>query len=86
MELVHLEAVFDVLDLYLWLSYRFSDLFPDIDRVRVTQNELDNIIQAGVVQLTRLLKNSESITTNDDEGVKGANTKKGRRLFLFNEI
>lgn len=24
LELVHLESVFDVLDLYLWLSYRFQ--------------------------------------------------------------
>lgn len=60
LDLVHLEAVFDVLDLYLWLSYRFIDLFPDTDTVRDMQKELDAIIQAGIVQLTRLLKNSES--------------------------
>ncbi|GLH11315.1 hypothetical protein R5R35_001449 [Gryllus longicercus] len=59
-DLVHLEAVFDVLDLYLWLSYRFMDLFPDADLVREMQQELDSIIQQGVFQLTRLLKNSET--------------------------
>nr|CAG4640662.1 EOG090X01V1 [Eulimnadia texana] len=60
LDLVHLEAVFDVLDLYLWLSYRFPDLFPEADLVREMQKELDSIIQAGVAALTRLLINSET--------------------------
>ncbi|KAG8315091.1 ATP-dependent RNA helicase supv3l1, mitochondrial [Homalodisca vitripennis] len=59
-DLVHLEAVFDVLDLYLWLSYRFIDLFPDAKLVRDMQTELDDVIQRGVMQLTRLLLNSET--------------------------
>ncbi|CAB3370056.1 Hypothetical predicted protein [Cloeon dipterum] len=65
-DLVHLEAVFDVLDLYLWLSYRFMDLFPDANLVRDMQNELDAIIQQGVFQLTRLLKNSEQGRDEDE--------------------
>ncbi|KAJ9573778.1 hypothetical protein L9F63_008815, partial [Diploptera punctata] len=60
LDLVHLEAVFDVLDLYLWLSYRFMDLFPATSLVRDMQSELDSMIQQGVFQLTRLLKNSET--------------------------
>lgn len=60
LDLVHLEAVFDVLDLYLWLSYRFTDLFNQPDLVRDMQRELDQIIQQGIVQLTRLLRNSET--------------------------
>ncbi|XP_023310678.1 ATP-dependent RNA helicase SUV3 homolog, mitochondrial isoform X1 [Anoplophora glabripennis] len=59
-DLVHLEAVFDVLDLYLWLSYRFMDLFNEPVLVRDMQRELDQIIQQGVMQLTRLLRNSET--------------------------
>ncbi|KAF2902033.1 hypothetical protein ILUMI_04132 [Ignelater luminosus] len=59
-ELLHLESVFDVLDLYLWLSYRFMDLFNDASLVREMQKELDAVIQQGVVQLTRLLRNSET--------------------------
>ncbi|XP_054731967.1 ATP-dependent RNA helicase SUV3 homolog, mitochondrial [Anastrepha obliqua] len=59
-DLMHLESVFDVMDLYLWLSYRFLDLFPDAAAVRVAQKELDEIIQQGVFQITRLLKNSEA--------------------------
>ncbi|CAG7836861.1 unnamed protein product [Allacma fusca] len=58
-QLVELEAVFDVLDLYLWLSYRFQDLFPDQQLVRDTQKELDGIIQIGVFNITRLLNKSE---------------------------
>lgn len=60
MDLVHLEAVFDVLDLYLWLSYRFEDMFPDSVTARDMQGELDEIIQLGVFNITRLLKNTET--------------------------
>ncbi|XP_034487891.1 ATP-dependent RNA helicase SUV3 homolog, mitochondrial [Drosophila innubila] len=60
LDLVHLEAVFDVMDLYLWLSYRFMDIFPDAASVREAQKELDEIIQQGVFQITRLLKNTEA--------------------------
>ncbi|KAK9877040.1 hypothetical protein WA026_016067 [Henosepilachna vigintioctopunctata] len=63
-DLVHLEAVFDVLDLYLWLSYRFMDLFVDSNLIRDMQKELDAIIQQGVVQITRLLKNSENVISS----------------------
>uniref|UniRef100_A0A1A9UFI9 ATP-dependent RNA helicase SUV3 homolog, mitochondrial n=1 Tax=Glossina austeni TaxID=7395 RepID=A0A1A9UFI9_GLOAU len=62
LDLVHLESVFDVMDLYLWLSYRFMDLFPDASTVRIAQRDLDEIIRQGVFQITRLLKNSESVT------------------------
>lgn len=55
-DLVHLEAVFDVLDLYLWLSYRFPDLFPDADAVRGMQHQLDLLIQQGVLSITQLLR------------------------------
>ncbi|XP_077376089.1 ATP-dependent RNA helicase SUPV3L1, mitochondrial [Festucalex cinctus] len=55
-DLVHLEAVHDVLDLYLWLSYRFMDMFPDTASVREIQQELDTTIQAGVRNITRLIR------------------------------
>ncbi|KAM7360973.1 suv3 RNA helicase [Cochliomyia hominivorax] len=67
-DLVHLESVFDVMDLYLWLSYRFMDQFPDATPVRAAQKELDEIIQQGVFQITRLLKNTEANQgTNDGD-------------------
>ncbi|KAK3573408.1 hypothetical protein QTP86_024701 [Hemibagrus guttatus] len=58
-DLVHLEAVHDVLDLYLWLSYRFMDMFPDASLVREIQQELDNNIQVGVRNITRLIRATE---------------------------
>ncbi|CAH1783944.1 unnamed protein product [Owenia fusiformis] len=69
-DLVHLEGVFDVLDLYLWLSYRFMDHFPHAEQVREMQSELDEIIQNGVYNITRLLKASETKVSSgapDDE-------------------
>ncbi|XP_074152659.1 ATP-dependent RNA helicase SUPV3L1, mitochondrial isoform X1 [Sminthopsis crassicaudata] len=59
-DLVELEAIHDVLDLYLWLSYRFVDMFPDAILVRELQKELDGIIQKGVHSITRLIRMSES--------------------------
>lgn len=56
-ELVHLECVFDVLDSYLWLSYRFSEMFPHVDQIRSAQVQLDQLIQDGVLHLTKLLQN-----------------------------
>ncbi|KAM9273492.1 ATP-dependent RNA helicase SUPV3L1, mitochondrial isoform 3-T3 [Morus bassanus] len=59
-ELVHLEAVHDVFDLYLWLSYRFMDMFPDAVLVRDIQKKLDDIIQVGVCNITKLIRASQS--------------------------
>lgn len=84
-DLVQLESVFDVLDLYLWLSYRFIDLLPDAHLVRDAQKELDDLIQQGVFQITKLLKNSENMngnsTQNDDEVFdhRRSNSYKGKR-------
>ncbi|XP_037055438.1 ATP-dependent RNA helicase SUPV3L1, mitochondrial isoform X2 [Peromyscus leucopus] len=59
-DLMDLEAVHDVFDLYLWLSYRFMDMFPDSSLVRNLQKELDVVIQDGVHNITKLIKISES--------------------------
>ncbi|XP_005092180.1 ATP-dependent RNA helicase SUPV3L1, mitochondrial [Aplysia californica] len=64
-ELVHLESVFDVLDLYLWLSYRFQDLFPESHLIRDVQGELDQIIQSGVRNIVQLVKNQERENSGD---------------------
>ncbi|XP_072534496.1 ATP-dependent RNA helicase SUPV3L1, mitochondrial [Salminus brasiliensis] len=63
-DLVHLEAVHDVLDLYLWLSYRFMDMFPDANLIREIQQELDAIIQIGVRNITRLIRTAEAQSPN----------------------
>ncbi|KAL2731370.1 hypothetical protein V1478_004915 [Vespula squamosa] len=66
LDLVHLEAVFDIMDLYLWLSYRFMDLFPDTNIVRDVQRELDSLIQSGVHSLTQLLNNTGTEGANEE--------------------
>lgn len=63
-DLVHLENVFDCLDTYLWLGYRFTDMFPHMELVRDMQRELDMIIQEGVFNITKLLERSESPTSS----------------------
>lgn len=48
------------------------DLFKDAPLVRDMQKELDAIIQQGVIQITRLLRNSEvgtAVTPDEDEFV-----------------
>lgn len=63
-DLVHLEAVHDVIDLYLWLSYRFMDMFPDTILIRQVQKELDQIIQEGVRNITRLIRATDPNITD----------------------
>lgn len=68
-DLMDLEAVHDVLDLYLWLSYRFIDMFPDASLVRDLQKQLDGIIQDGVHNITKLIKISETHKLLNLEGL-----------------
>ncbi|WAR21891.1 SUV3-like protein [Mya arenaria] len=44
-ELQHLQAVFNVIDIYLWLSYRFT-MFDDIELVQDLRVEVDTMIQS----------------------------------------
>lgn len=62
-DLMHLESVHDILDLYLWLSYRFMDMFPHAGLVRSIQKELDAIIQNGVYNITKLIRASEAASS-----------------------
>lgn len=57
-DLHYLETVFDVFEMYLWLSYRFPDMFCEPDAVRALQKELDDIIFGGVSHIVQLLKQS----------------------------
>lgn len=55
-DLISLEQTFDVFDLYLWLGYRFPNMFPDMEYVREAQSELNDVIQDSVDAITALLK------------------------------
>uniref|UniRef100_A0A3B3Z9V6 ATP-dependent RNA helicase SUPV3L1, mitochondrial n=1 Tax=Periophthalmus magnuspinnatus TaxID=409849 RepID=A0A3B3Z9V6_9GOBI len=68
-DLVHLEAVHDVLDLYLWL-YRFMDMFPDSILIRQIQKDLDEIIQEGVRNITRLIRASDTSVSDPLQNAK----------------
>ncbi|XP_049573498.1 ATP-dependent RNA helicase SUPV3L1, mitochondrial [Syngnathus scovelli] len=86
-DLVHLEAVHDVLDLYLWLSYRFMEMFPDTALVREIQQELDTTIQEGVRNITRLIRATNPAITeplqmqknSDQTGATGSPSSGVRR-------
>ena len=45
-------------------SYRFMDMFPDTALIRGIQRELDDIIQQGVQNITRLIRATDTTTTN----------------------
>uniref|UniRef100_A0A672ZGR1 ATP-dependent RNA helicase SUPV3L1, mitochondrial n=1 Tax=Sphaeramia orbicularis TaxID=375764 RepID=A0A672ZGR1_9TELE len=89
-DLVHLEAVHDVLDLYLWLSYRFMDMFPDTAFIRQIQQELDDIIQQGVRNITRLIRATDTNVTdplqtqqNSRSGHIGSANNSGRTVSNY---
>lgn len=66
LDLVHLEEVFDCLDLYLWLSFRFPSMFPEKELIRGIQSELDQIIHDGVQNIVKLIHRTNSIEQNKD--------------------
>ncbi|XP_056134909.1 ATP-dependent RNA helicase SUPV3L1, mitochondrial [Lampris incognitus] len=82
-DLVHLEAVHDVLDLYLWLSFRFMDMFPDTTLVREIQQELDDIIQDGVRNITRLIRAADPLQAQSSKSSiappSGSTSSRGQR-------
>lgn len=57
-------------------SYRFMDMFPDAALVRDIQLELDDIIQQGVQNITRLIKATDPTITGplQTQGRRGDNT------------
>ncbi|CAF1669477.1 unnamed protein product, partial [Adineta ricciae] len=76
MDLVHLEEVFDCLDLYLWLSFRFPDMFPDKELIRGIQAELDQIIHAGVQHIVKLIHRTNRLEDAKDVAVTASTTEK----------
>lgn len=67
------------------------DIFPEANLVRDIQKELDEIIQQGVFQITKLLQNSESAMSSNqaDEEALSINQKKdqgfrGKKISCFN--
>lgn len=67
---------------FISYSYRFSDLFLEANLVRDMQSELDDIIEQGVVQITRLLKNSESSSPSSDSIEEDFNVARHKHNYL----
>uniref|UniRef100_A0AC35UBG9 RNA helicase n=1 Tax=Rhabditophanes sp. KR3021 TaxID=114890 RepID=A0AC35UBG9_9BILA len=44
--------VFQIIELYLWLSYRFSDMFPDYTEVRQLELEANDLMQEALKKIT----------------------------------
>lgn len=53
-------------------SYRFPQMYPQAHIVREAQKELDNIIQQGIKNITKLLNNAE----NEESRSKNMKQKK----------
>lgn len=51
-DVTHLESVYDVLDLYLWLGYRFADIFSSVEDVKQMRVELESVIYEGVKHIS----------------------------------
>ncbi|XP_078488101.1 ATP-dependent RNA helicase SUPV3L1, mitochondrial [Ciona intestinalis] len=47
-EIEHLESLHEVLRLYMWLSYRFKDIFPDMFAIKTMRRHVDRLIQNSV--------------------------------------
>lgn len=66
-DLVQLENIFDVMDIYLWLSYRFLDVFPHSEDIRQAQAQLDELIQKGLANITKLIKDAEKNSQGNEQ-------------------
>jgi hypothetical protein len=53
-QIKHLEIVYDVFDLYLWLSNRFHDIFCYEEEVKQMRTELEKTIYLGVQQISKV--------------------------------
>lgn len=59
-------------------SYRFMDMFPDTASIREIQRELDDIIQQGVRNITRLIRASDTTVTDPLQAQSNRHSQTGR--------
>ena len=60
-DMAHMENIYDVLDLYLWLGFRFPDIFSYADQVKEMRIELEQKIEEGVEKILDLRKERRSL-------------------------
>jgi ATP-dependent RNA helicase SUPV3L1/SUV3 len=61
-KLKHLETIFDALDLYLWLGYRFPTMFPSMEVVKLMRKKLNDIIDQSLKDITKEKKKKKRLT------------------------
>lgn len=57
-QLKNLEALHAVYDLYIWLSFRFEDCFPDREDVEILRLQCSELIAKGLDSLGRQKRSS----------------------------
>jgi ATP-dependent RNA helicase SUPV3L1/SUV3 len=72
-DLTHFESIFDILDLYLWLSIRFTDIFVDFEAVRQMRIELDHF-------LAKSLNNMFSLSSASRKKLNVSNFFRGTKI------
>lgn len=82
-ELDHLLSVYDCFDLYLWLSYRFPDVFLDQELVRNVQRRLDEVILEGVMNITKLLRASSATSAAVPAYTRGGPSARSKQINLL---
>ncbi|GMR31561.1 hypothetical protein PMAYCL1PPCAC_01755, partial [Pristionchus mayeri] len=75
-DLIHMENVYEVLELYLWLSLRFPDMLPDEEIVRDGSMQIDNLIREGVDNVSKLLRDEVKVRRGSS---KKRRERKGRK-------
>ena len=74
-----METHFDVLDVYLWLGIRHSDMFPEMDSVRDMQADLDDCIAEGVSRITSLdVGDNSGVVSKAAKEIQGDKIGRGR--------
>ena len=88
-EVAHLETVYDVLDLYLWLAYRFPDIFTYIDEVKQMRIELEQIIYEGVKNISILNQSGNKtrhLISRRHKRIEAQNLSQINNMFTNNQI
>jgi len=62
-----LEETFDMLNAYLWLGYRYPEMFPDMEAVKRMSKEVTNLINDAVLLIARI--DQKEVSTNPSKSV-----------------
>ena len=81
--LVHLENIYDVLDLYLWLGFRFPTIFPYQEQVKEMRIELESLVEKGIERFLGEKKKNTSFRTTY---VRSVNKPKDKNSYTSEKL